>query len=392
MNVILLTPDFPPYSPQNKNMGGIATFLLDLAKGLTSNGHTCTVLCYQKDKEAEPTFDGGLPFKTVRLTKFWRRHFRSPLLFFKLLSCIQKNSENVFIAGSGNLSHTPVFFSRFFTFKTATLIHGNDVLHTKNNRKIIQSLKKIDLIITNSLYTKQVLYGIIGKRDNVITINPFFSPERFPEIDDIFLGETRTKYSLHAKKVILTTGRLIERKNHCLVIKAMKRILEKFPEATYLIIGQGPYKERLEKQVRALNLEDHVQFLGFVSQKTLRALYEIAEIFIMPSKETDTDMEGFGIVLLEAMALKKPIVASRVGGIPEVVEDGVTGLLVPPGDPKSLARALLRLLRDPPTRFRMGQAGRQRLETYFTLEQTMAKLQGLYRSLVSPSPGIPNLD
>ena len=381
MNVILLTPDFPPYSPQNKNMGGIATFLLDLAKGLTSNGHTCTVLCYQKDKEAEPTFDGGLPFKTVRLTKFWRRHFRSPLLFFKLLSCIQKNSENVFIAGSGNLSHTPVFFSRFFTFKTATLIHGNDVLHTKNNRKIIQSLKKIDLIITNSLYTKQVLYGIIGKRDNVITINPFFSPERFPEIDDIFLGETRTKYSLHAKKVILTTGRLIERKNHCLVIKAMKRILEKFPEATYLIIGQGPYKERLEKQVRALNLEDHVQFLGFVSQKTLRALYEIAEIFIMPSKETDTDMEGFGIVFLEANYFGTPVIGSRTGGISDAIEDRVNGFLISPDSDHELTEAVKNLFENPSRYEEMKEQGRKRVMDKFLLEKAIKHVPSIIERL-----------
>ena len=371
MNVIILAPDFPPYSQNNLGVGGIGTYIFDFATGVHQNGHGCTVLCYQKDEQAERTFDRDLHFRTIRLKRFWRRYFRSPLIFLKLLSCTHKNNDNLFISGIGSLSHIPVFFSRFFAIKTATIIYGKDLLHIKNNKRIIQSLKRIDLIITISLYTKQLLCRLIGERDNIIIINPFFSPERFPEIDDAFLKETRTQYSLQNKKVILTTGRLIERKNHSLVIKTMKKIHEEFPEVIYLIIGEGPYKERLKERVMELKLKDHVQFLGFVTQKTLHALYDIADIFVMPSRETENDVEGFGIAFLEANYFGTPVIGTRTGGIPDAIEDGVNGLLISPDSDDELTEAVKKLLKDTSLYRTMKKQGRQRVIDKFLLEKTV---------------------
>jgi len=208
------------------------------------------------------------------------------------------------------------------------------------------------------------------------------------QFDAVDTTSVRRQHHLKPDRpVIGSVASLFPRKGHEHLLEALVEVRKEIPDIYCFIVGEGDhrYQEKLHEIVQVRGLQTCVTFSGF--QKNVMEYVAAFDVFVLPSV-----LEGFGIVLLEAMALKKPIVASRVGGIPEVVEDGVTGLLVPPGDPKSLARALVRLLRDPPTRFRMGQAGRQRLETYFTLEQTMAKLQGLYRSLVSPSPGIPNWD
>jgi glycosyltransferase involved in cell wall biosynthesis len=117
----------------------------------------------------------------------------------------------------------------------------------------------------------------------------------------------------------------------------------------------------------------HVELLGHVAWQQLGELYRRASIFIMPSY-----YETFGISIVEAMAFGLPVVATNVGGIPEVIEDGVTGLLVPPGDSQALAETTLRLLRDPGLRECMGRAGRERVMAEFTVERVMKQTLDVY--------------
>ncbi|HHT9147253.1 MAG: glycosyltransferase, partial [Candidatus Brocadiaceae bacterium] len=124
-----------------------------------------------------------------------------------------------------------------------------------------------------------------------------------------------------------------------------------------------------------LGLEKHVLFLGM--RNDVPEIISCSDLFVLPSVN-----EGFGVVLLEAMAMKCPIVATNVGGVPEVVLDGETGILVPPRDPVQLARGIIRLLKDRPLAFQMAECGYQRLEACFDIRETVSKTEHLYKELL----------
>jgi glycosyltransferase involved in cell wall biosynthesis len=170
-------------------------------------------------------------------------------------------------------------------------------------------------------------------------------------------------------------GRLALQKGQRHLIGAMPLLLERVPRAHAVIAGSGDLEDFLRDLAADLGVAERVHVLG--QRKDVPALMHAIDVFAMPSI-----WEGFGLVLLEAMAAGRPIVASRVATIPEVVLDGETGLLVPSGDPLLLAEALARLAADPGLAKGFGEAGRQRLRRQFSLEKMVGDTELLYRELV----------
>ncbi|MEJ2338431.1 MAG: glycosyltransferase family 4 protein [Gemmatimonadales bacterium] len=169
-------------------------------------------------------------------------------------------------------------------------------------------------------------------------------------------GSSRPAAPDAAGPVILSVARQYRRKNTSALLRAMPTILAAVPNARLRIVGGGPELRRLRQGRFALGLAGSVVITGELPDAdAIRDAYRAADVFCLPSLQ-----EGFGIAFLEAMASGLPIVAYRSAAVPEVVPDGEAGLLVPPDDPRALARALIRLLRDPPLRRRMGEAGRRR--------------------------------
>ncbi|MBI5666969.1 MAG: glycosyltransferase [Chloroflexi bacterium] len=167
--------------------------------------------------------------------------------------------------------------------------------------------------------------------------------------------------------------RLVEQKGVAYAIEAFRQVATAFPDAALLVAGDGPLREALQAQ--AAPLGDRVRFLGW-RQDTAR-LVAALDIFLAPSL-----WEGFGLVLLEAMAQQTPVIASAVSAIPEVVADGETGLLVPPRDAAALAAALRTLLDDAALRQHLGLLGRDRLETHFSAERMVNQTTALYEELL----------
>jgi glycosyltransferase involved in cell wall biosynthesis len=170
-------------------------------------------------------------------------------------------------------------------------------------------------------------------------------------------------------------GRLALQKGQRHLIAAMPLLLERVPRAHAVIAGSGDLEEYLRDLADDVGVAERVHVLG--PRKDVPALMHAIDVFAMPSI-----WEGFGLVLLEAMAAARPIVASRVATIPEVVIDGETGLLVPPGDPLALADALSQLADQPALARRLGEAGRERLRVHFSLEKMVGDTELLYRDLV----------
>lgn len=177
---------------------------------------------------------------------------------------------------------------------------------------------------------------------------------------------------------IATIGRLVPEKGQSYLLEAVKLTKTKYPDVSLLVIGDGPLRNNLETQAEKSGIKNNVKFLGV--RDDLYAILSGIDIFVLPSL-----YEAFGIALLEAMAAKKPAIASRVNGIPEVVVDGKTGLLVPPANPSALAEAIIKLTGNKAMAQQMGVAGYGRVKDLFTMEKMIAKVDNLYNQLLRRS-------
>jgi glycosyltransferase involved in cell wall biosynthesis len=165
-------------------------------------------------------------------------------------------------------------------------------------------------------------------------------------------------------------------KGHVFLLRAIRQLRESgVKDLTCLIIGEGRLEAELKDYAKAAGIEQNVRFLGY--RRDIPDLLGLMDMVVMPSLR-----ESFGIVALEAMAMKVPVVASRIGGLEEVVEHEKTGLLVPPGDAAALAEAIRGLADNPEKRRNMGKAGRQRVEQSFGLDSTVQRVEDLYMELL----------
>ena len=176
-------------------------------------------------------------------------------------------------------------------------------------------------------------------------------------------------------------ARLNPQKGHTYLLTAFAKVIEALPEARLLIVGDGNLRRDLERQARELQITRRVTFTGW--RDDIPHIMADLNFLLLPSL-----WEGFGLVLLEAMMMGKPIVASKVSAIPEIVVDGVTGLLVPPRDPEALAGAIIALLQDRERGEAMGQAGRARVEKHFSVERMVQQTEALYEELVREKVGL----
>lgn len=174
--------------------------------------------------------------------------------------------------------------------------------------------------------------------------------------------------------VCITVGRLVPVKGQADLITAFSDVVKKSNHAHLLIVGEGELHDTLLQLTQKYDLTNNVHFLGW--RNDVANLLSASDIFALPSLN-----EGLGLVLIEAMAQKLPAVATLVGGVPEVVHDNETGLLVPAESPKDLGKALNRLIEDPSLRTKMGEAGYQRAIAHFSIESTVAQTENIYRTL-----------
>lgn len=181
---------------------------------------------------------------------------------------------------------------------------------------------------------------------------------------------------------LLFVGRLVERKGVEVAVRALPRVLRERP-ARLTVVGEGAREAQIRDAARAAGVEDRVRFAGRVSDEELRRLYAACDVFLLPAVvDRKGDTEGLGVVLLEALRFGRPVVASDVGGIPDIVEHGRTGWLVPAGDPAALAATLLRLAADPEEARRVARRGREVAGRRFSWDRILDDLLDTYADAV----------
>jgi len=245
-------------------------------------------------------------------------------------------------------------------------LHGGEMapyLRARLAREVVRRIiEGASLVVANSRFTLNYYEGLGVRLPRAEVLPPVADTRRFrPDLD---ASPARERYRLGGCSVLLTVGRLVERKGHALVIRALASLREEQRPVRYVIAGTGPEERRLRHLAAELGVQDRVVFTGYVPEEDLPGLYAACDVFVMPSRALPVrdGIEGFGTVFLEAGACGKPVVGGRSGGVSEAIEDGVTGVLVDPDGPDELADVLRRLVQDPELRRRMGDAGRARAE------------------------------
>ncbi|MBC8488139.1 MAG: glycosyltransferase family 4 protein [Bacteroidetes bacterium] len=237
--------------------------------------------------------------------------------------------------------------SKFYNITHIATVHGSDVNMIKDNRllKRICSfiLNNSNKITINSTFTKKLMLKIdCGENHKKIQIIPMGI-----DLDRFFSKNgSKLKEKYNAKKLLLFVGRLIDWKGTEYLIKAMKDVVNTFPKIKLLIVGDGPEKPKLEKMIVELKLTDMVYFIGEIKSTEVAKYYSAADIFVIPSIVVDGHTEALGVVTLEAMASGTPVIGSNVGGIPDVIQDGYNGFLVPEKSSDELAKRIIKLLSD----------------------------------------------
>lgn len=238
--------------------------------------------------------------------------------------------------------------------------HGKELVSTARLRRWTNRLllRYADGVIANSAFTAQLAIRSGARPATVRILRPAFSaPPDAPDLPDRCM-ELRRRHNLEGRRVLLTVGRLVARKGHEQVLRSLKALIGEHDELRYVIVGDGPERNRLERIVSDAGLSDAVLFTGRVSDQELRAWYQLADIFVMVSRSDEQDIEGFGIVYLEAAFAGLPVIAGRGGGVEDAMVPGVTGLLVDPLSTTELTAALRRLIDNPDEAVAMGDAGR----------------------------------
>ena len=278
-----------------------------------------------------------------------------------------------------------LWLRKWFKLPYIVYAYGNEILDTTQSgwERDRRTLRHADRVLAISRFAATLVEKAGVRPERIDIVNPGCDARIFRpmaprmELRQRLLGP-------RPGPVVLTVGNLVARKGFDMVIRALPRLRQTIPDVTYLIVGAGPHRNELERLAAAADVRDHVVFAGMIPHTELSDVYALSDVFVMPSREQleRSDVEGFGLVFLEASSCGKPVVGGRSGGVPEAIQEGATGLLVNPHEPDEIADALARLLTDIDLAKRLGHEGRQRVVRDFDSARVGDRVQAILESLL----------
>ena len=323
-------------------------------------------------------FDKRVGFKVIRV-RFPAGNFKNlkRIFFFLhlLVICFKNKFDFIYCGHATSVGIFSLVLAKIFNKPLIAFTYALEVLQNKDKKLLKKVLDWSDYIVTLGNFMKRELKNMGYPEDKIIVISPTVDTRRFsPKGPNPKLIKN---YGLENKKVILTVGRVVPRKGHEQILRAMAEIIGKVPNTVYLIAGEGPELENIKRLTRDLQLSDHVVFLGRIEDDLFPDLYNLCSVFVTANKNIAGDVEGFGIVFIEASACEKPVVGGKFGGSVDAIDDGRSGFLVDSEDPSSIAKACLKLLTDPSLSKKMGKYGREWVKTEFNHSKQTRKLINL---------------
>ncbi len=387
---LLVTNQFPPDIGGTQNLLYNVTKRLDPEKliVLADKGEKNVLHPKETSLKEIKAFDERQKFKIIRSSFFYTSKFVWPRwmpVLKKLREIVPAlNIENIVAGQVLPMGAAARIVAQTYQIPYSVYTYGMDIeiplQHWRRKKTLKSTLKDTEHIFTISEDTKRRVLRAGGTEDQIVKINPGLDVSEFIPNKDLLSRKTEElidRYKLQGKKVIVTVGRTVARKGQDTVLKSLPKIIEQIPEAHYVIAGGGEYLDELKSISAKLNLEKHVTFTGRFPDDEKAALYNLADVVVMISRvEKSTDIEGFGIVYLEANALGKPVVAGRSGGVEDAVIDHKTGLLVDdPTDTDEVSKQIVRLLRDEDLANRLGEQGRERVGRDFDWNELVSELE-----------------
>jgi phosphatidylinositol alpha-1,6-mannosyltransferase len=387
---LLITLEFPP------QVGGVANLLANLCARLPND--KISVLAPRVPRNY--LFDQNQKYKIYRrkliieTVLFWPRWF---FLFWHTCRLIRqeiieerkggKRTEEILVGQVLPVGYSALILWKLFKIPYSVLTYGMDITLPARNkwkrRMLIMVLRNARRIICAGSFVQSKVVELGMPKEKTIVIYPCPNLNQESRTKNQSFDQTQgrelrkeiiKKHNLEGKRILLTVGRLVERKGHDMVIEAMPKVLDKVPNAVYLIVGDGPNLNNLKFKILNFKLEGKVIFAGKVPDEGLSAYFDLGDVFIMPSREIDGDVEGFGIVYLEANTAGKPVIGGRSGGVSEAVKEGVSGLLVDPLNVNEIAEAIIKLLTNEELRIKLGNQGKERVEKEFRWEREAEKI------------------
>jgi glycosyltransferase involved in cell wall biosynthesis len=370
--------------------GGIESYIYNLSKNLVKLGHKVTVVTSKMPKTLPKTENiEGIEIIRLNPPAIVGGFPIMPNLPFKLLS-VSKDADIIHghinapaIIESATLASKIIDVPLVVTYHADPIIQDVSVKIPNCLQKVLRNywisvaliLKSAKTIIaTTPLYIEKSEFLRNYLEKVVVIPNSIdFAFFREPNPQDIQIF--KKNYRLENNRILLFVGRLVKYKGIEYLLKAMKTVLRTVGNVRLLIVGDGPLRGELEYLTRKMNLEKYVIFVGNVNSELLRNIYALADLFVLPSISKS---EGFGIVLIEAMTYAKPIIASNVGGIPYVVNNGLTGVLVTPRNSEELGNRIIELLSDTGKAQNLGKKGQEYVRKHYSWEHTIKQLVEVY--------------
>lgn len=352
--VLLVTNDFPP------RRGGIQSYLEAFVGELSAAGtHDLTV--YAPKWKGAPAYDEQAGYRVVRHPTTLM--VPEPTVANRMRALIAEHDiETVWFGAAAPLALLAPSARAAGAARVVASTHGHEVgwsmlpLARTALRRIGDGT---DVVTYVSGYTRGRFASAFGPRACLERLSPGVDVDRFRPASAA-RAALRARYGLGERPVVVCLSRLVPRKGQDMLIRAFGRIRARVPGAALVIVGGGPYRENLQKLAQRCGVAEDVLFTGGVPGEELPAHHALADVFAMPcrTRGAGLDVEGLGIVYLEASASGVPVVAGRSGGAPETVRDGTTGRVVDGTDIEAIAGAVGDLLADPDAAARMGAAGR----------------------------------
>ena len=301
--------------------------------------------------------------------------------------------RDIRVVFGGSVLVTPLvcILARIFHCKALIQAHGLDLLYPSfvYQMFIVWWLRFCDQVVANSGYTASLAKDKGALEESITIIHPGVHWQRFAL--PMAMDALKLERGLQGKRIILFVGRLARRKGvKEFVEKSLGRIIEELPDVRFLIVGDNPkdslthrddVRSEIEHAISAGHLEEHVQWLGALSDEDLIKVYNLCDVVVLPILQMKDDVEGFGIVALEAAAAAKPVVATNVGGVPDAVDNGKGGILVAPGDYKEMSQTIIRLLTNREKVAGMGKSGQLRVSTEFSWGNVVSRYETVFDAI-----------
>ena len=339
-----------------------------LSEFATSRHLDCRLLSLNDTRELHRVTVGGKEFAFLGYERK-RSHFARAAMQ------AARRRGRLVLAGHPNLGTVAMAMKMMAPrLKTIVCTHGVEVWEPLPMLRRI-ALRRANVVLAPSEDTANHVFEQKVKRERVHVLPWALDPEF--ETSSVNGPQPKLPHGYPEGRVILTVGRWLAKERYKgmdTLITALPRLLTRWPELQVVAVGDGDDRAWLEDLAEQNGVNRHVHFLSGLSYEELAACYSACEIFALPSRG-----EGFGLVYLEAMARGKPVIGGAHGGAPEVIEDGVTGYLVPHGDARQLAMSIETLLADPAMAQKMGVRGRQRVEKEFRFSAFAKSLKKILR-------------